>query len=287
MSNRSIRKTVTAAWKAARSEVVAPWLRKHRSTLFQVYALIALLVFAVLAALAATNPYLGFDLEFTRELQEETPAWFGSLLRAISWPGYGAPAVGIIALVVIFLGFFGLRWEAASALFAAVSTGALNYLIKIAIRRPRPSADLVDVVQELNTYSFPSGHTMFYTAFFGFLLFLAFILLRHSWRRALAMLVLGGLVALVGFSRMYLGEHWASDVIAGYLLGSLMLVVAIRFYHWGKQRFVIDQPVAPSEAEDDLVQFRRSPIPVTSHETEDHEHHPDRTEERERPPGRD
>jgi membrane-associated phospholipid phosphatase len=52
------------------------------------------------------------------------------------------------------------------------------------------------------------------------------------------------MVALIGLSRIYVGQHWASDVLAAYLLGSVWLSLSILFYRWGKPRFFINQPVA-------------------------------------------
>jgi membrane-associated phospholipid phosphatase len=80
--------------------------------------------------------------------------------------------------------------------------------------------------------------------FFGFLLFLAFTLLKSSWERTLLIIFFTGLIALVGISRIYEGEHWASDVLAAYLLGSLWLTLSIYGYRWGKPRFFANQPVA-------------------------------------------
>jgi len=57
----------------------------------------------------------------------------------------------------------------------------------------------------------------------------------------------GILIALVGVSRIYVGEHWASDVLGAYLLGSVTLVAIIQFYIWGKTRFFVHQPAAPTE----------------------------------------
>jgi undecaprenyl-diphosphatase len=88
---------------------------------------------------------------------------------------------------------------------------------------------------------------MYYVGFFGFLWFLAYTLLKRSWLRTLILIVLGLLIALVGVSRVYLGQHWPSDVLGAYLLGSLCLVVAILFYRWGKTRFFVHQPVAPEK----------------------------------------
>jgi undecaprenyl-diphosphatase len=77
--------------------------------------------------------------------------------------------------------------------------------------------------------------------------FLAYTLMKRSaWRTGL-LVILGSLIVLVGASRIYLGQHWPSDVLGAYLLGSLTLVVIIWFYRWGKKRFFVRQPVAPEE----------------------------------------
>jgi membrane-associated phospholipid phosphatase len=96
----------------------------------------------------------------------------------------------------------------------------------------------------LKDYSFPSGHVLYFTAFFGFLIFLAYTLFKHSWWRTLLLVILGVMVALIGLSRIYEGQHWASDVLAAYLLGSVWLTLSILVYRWGKPRFFVDQPVA-------------------------------------------
>jgi len=85
---------------------------------------------------------------------------------------------------------------------------------------------------------------MFYLGFLGFIGFLVFSLLKPSLKRSLLLVLFGGLILLIGVSRIYLGEHWASDVLGSYLLGSLTLVATIQFYRWGKTRFFVRQPVA-------------------------------------------
>jgi undecaprenyl-diphosphatase len=120
-------------------------------------------------------------------------------------------------------------------------------MVKEYIQRPRPGIDVVEVFHILDSYSFPSGHVMFYAGFYGFLWFLAYTLLKRSWFRTLLLILLGTLIALVGISRIYLGQHWASDVLGAYLLGSLCLVLTIELYRWGKTRFFVRQPAAPEK----------------------------------------
>lgn len=63
-------------------------------------------------------------------------------------------------------------------------------------------------------------------------------------------MIFGSLVLTIGVSRIYLGEHWASDVVGAYLLGSLVLIGVIQFYRWGETRFFIHQPVAAGSIQD-------------------------------------
>ncbi len=132
-------------------------------------------------------------------------------------------------------------------LFAAVGVSILGAVVKIIVHRQRPSPDLVNVFSPLNDYSFPSGHVLLFTAFLGFLIFLIFTLTPRSWVRTLGLVFMGGLVAMVGVSRVYMGQHWPSDVLGGYLLGSLWLVVTVYVYRWGKTRFFVNQPLAKEQ----------------------------------------
>ena len=166
---------------------------------------------------------------------------------AVSWLGFSPQSVIITGLIILLILGFGLQWEALVALIAALLSIGLNVLVKDLIQRPRPAAALVHVLATLNDFSFPSGHVMFYTGFYGFIVFLAFTLLKPSLRRTLLLVFFGLLVLLVGISRIYVGEHWASDALGAYLLGTLTLVAVIQLYRWGKPRFFVAQPVAKAE----------------------------------------
>lgn len=207
------------------------------SWFYRIYVLTALAAFLGLAIISNTTPYFNLDLLFSREIQSSPPAWISFTLRWVSWPGYLVPSIILSLLVAFVLAVLGERWAAVSALFGSGLSGIVNYLVKIIIRRPRPSSNLVEVFQSLDSYSFPSGHVMFYITLFGFLIFLAMIFHRRSLKRNLLLIFPGAMVLLIGVSRIYLGEHWASDVIGGYILGSLTLLLTIKFYRWKTERF--------------------------------------------------
>jgi membrane-associated phospholipid phosphatase len=216
---------------------------RQRATLFWGVLLFVAGAFVSLTLLVATVPAFAIDLQITRSVQWITFQPFALFMGMVSWPGFNPQVMIIAGLIVVVLYGWGLHWEAVMALLAALLATAVNLLVKNLIQRPRPLPEQVTVVATLTSYSFPSGHVMFYLGFFGFLGFLAYRLLQPSLRRTLLLVFLGGLVLLIGLSRVYLGQHWASDVLGSYLLGSLLLVALVQVYRWGKTRgFVYHLP---------------------------------------------
>jgi len=246
-SEEPVKKITDAAQQAVRAESEPAPVRRYRAFLFKVALVIVAGAFAVLTFLVKTMPSFAIDLQITKSIQLINIPGFGFLMSLVSWPGFTPQSMIITALIILLIYGSGLHWEAVMGLIAAVFSTAINLLVKDLIQRPRPTIGLVNVVATLNSYSFPSGHVMFYLGFFGFIWFLAFSLLKPSLKRSLPLVLFGVLIVLVGVSRIYLGEHWASDVLGSYLLGSLTLVAIIQFYLWGKTRFFVHQPVAAAE----------------------------------------
>jgi undecaprenyl-diphosphatase len=218
--------------------------RRYRAAAFQAYVLCASAVFVTLAVVAHTVAYFPIDLTITQVVQSYHGTAFDRLMYGLSWLGF-LPQVDVLAaLVVVSLFVAGLRWEAVVAVFAACGVG-IGTLVKLVVYRPRPNADLVHVFSQLPTSGFPSGHVLEFTAFGGFLGFLVFTLLKPSWGRNTLLVAFALLILLMGLSRIYQGQHWFSDVMGAYLLGSLWLALTIRLYRWGRPRFFTHQPVAP------------------------------------------
>lgn len=104
------------------------------------------------------------------------------------------------------------------------SIGLLNYILKNIIQRPRPEG--FRLVEETG-YSFPSGHSMASMAFYGLIIYFVFKNVKNKLIKKIICTTLSLLIILIGISRIYLGVHYASDVIAGFLVSIAYLVVYI------------------------------------------------------------
>lgn len=104
----------------------------------------------------------------------------------------------------------------------------LNVILKNIVQRPRPEGyRLIDE----SGYSFPSGHSMVNTAFYGLLIYLVLRNVKNSKLKYTLVTLISLLIIGIGFSRIYLGVHYASDVLAGFLISIAYLVVFTTFMH--------------------------------------------------------
>ena len=98
----------------------------------------------------------------------------------------------------------------------------LNQILKRIVQRPRPTE--YRLIEE-SGYSFPSGHSMISTAFYGFLIYLIFKNVKNKYVKWTSIIFLSILIALIGISRIYLGVHYTSDVMAGFVISISYLVI--------------------------------------------------------------
>ena len=217
-------------------------IRRERAVLIGYIAyVVALAAIIVLGLAAHAYSVLPGDLPFTREIQEShNPVLYG-FMYFISWIGYSPQVVLIEIGVIVLLAALRLRIE---AIFVALTSLAdtVGGLIKLLVGRHRPQASLVHVAVHLTGPSFPSGHTVHYTVFYGFILFILATSFRPSWGRNILIAVCVVLVVSIGLSRIYLGEHWLTDVLGGYLVGATCLVPIILGYRWTRARYIITSP---------------------------------------------
>lgn len=144
---------------------------------------------------------------------------------AIAITFLGEPIVLVVGCTTIgaFLLRRGLRSEATTLTIAALGAGGLNYVLKNIFGRARP--ELWDRIIDVRYYSFPSGHAMVSMVIYGFIGYL--LALKFPRRRGLISVVSLVAIALIGASRLYLGVHWPSDILAGYTAGLVWLVTCI------------------------------------------------------------
>ncbi|MGY4538554.1 membrane-associated phospholipid phosphatase [Mucilaginibacter sp. UYNi724] len=191
---------------------------RRQNILLLVLALITV-GFIGLSVLVAIYPSMPIDLKVSEEIQEHHNVFFDKLMYLISTPGFMPESV-ILVLGTSLLFFLYKYKKAAAFVLATGLTGLISTIIKALVNRPRPSKDLVKILYETTQQSFPSGHVLFYVVFFGFMILLMFQL-DHipNWLRYAVGLLSILLIFSIPFSRIYLGAHWFTDVVGGFLLG--------------------------------------------------------------------
>ncbi|MCI8345724.1 MAG: phosphatase PAP2 family protein [Clostridia bacterium] len=132
---------------------------------------------------------------------------------------------GSIALIVItILAFVGIKNKKIGiSIFMNLGIAAgLNWTLKQILQRPRPTE--YRIINETG-YSFPSGHSMTSMAFYGFIIYLIYKYVKNKYLKASLIAFLSMLIILIGVSRIYLGVHYTSDVLAGFLIAISYLII--------------------------------------------------------------
>jgi membrane-associated phospholipid phosphatase len=129
-----------------------------------------------------------------------------------------------IALIIFFLFIRKHRWFSIKIPAIALSSLALMVILKNLFGRPRPDIPLLNEARGL---SFPSGHALMSVTFYGLLIHIVWHTVRNKWAKWSIIIALGLLILIIGFSRIYLRVHYASDVLAGFATGFLWLVISL------------------------------------------------------------
>jgi undecaprenyl-diphosphatase len=198
-----------------------------------IIGLLLLILSAILAVFAHSTPYFPGDVRAMQFIQSLNSQFLTSFMIIVSQGFTGLPAVLlVIACVVIIWWRLGML----EAMFMA-ATGVLSpiaNLFKLLIEQPRPPTNLVDIVLPVGGLGFPSGHAFFAAMTLGMLTY--YVLKNVSLRplKVLLVSVLIFIILLVGYSRVYLGDHWVSEVIESYFIASGFLLLLTLFYEQRK-----------------------------------------------------
>jgi undecaprenyl-diphosphatase len=148
------------------------------------------------------------------------------VMRAASF--LGSTWFLFVATTIVIVGFALRKWGREAKLFALTMIGAslLNISLKLAFKRPRP-VPFFDLTMP-ETYSFPSGHALTSCVFFGALAAFLTARMKNRRTRIVVWIVCVAMFLLIGFSRIYLGVHYTTDVIAGFA-AALIWILVVRF----------------------------------------------------------
>jgi membrane-associated phospholipid phosphatase len=178
-------------------------------------------------ALAMVNPLAGTDHEVAGWFHAHLTQTFVSVLRSFTEFG-SAEWIGLILFGLVLFFAWKRWWPSLVTLVVAVPGGMLlNEWIKVLVHRQRPFVDGPFV--DWSGYSFASGHTIGATLLYGQLLLFVLPALKARHWRLLSIFSAISLVALVGFSRIALGAHFLTDVLAAILFGIIWLALCVVF----------------------------------------------------------
>ena len=205
----------------------------RRQRKFFLFSMAAFTLFSILLVLVRTRRSAEADLVATMRIQRVRHPVLAKAMGVVSWMGFQPQSLLLPASAITLTWLFGSRRDA-RYLLAAWGGSLISYTTKRLIQRPRPGGEgILVTVANLKDTSFPSGHTLHYTAFWGFFSYLAFSRLKNTWLRFVPVSIVSTLIGLVGPSRVYLGHHWLTDVLASYCLGSGYLMILIGLHSRG------------------------------------------------------
>jgi undecaprenyl-diphosphatase len=148
------------------------------------------------------------------------------IMRFISFLAKHSFLVPIIVLMIAYFLIKKNKWMAIRTAFVLISSLLLMSLLKRLIQRQRPPDPLVEGI---TNFSFPSGHAFMGVAFYGLLIWYASVYISDKWLSRMVILSLFLIIAAIGFSRIYLRVHYATDVLAGICIGFVWLDFCLWF----------------------------------------------------------
>ncbi len=200
---------------------------------FVAASVVLFVAFVVVTVLVKRGMTDTFDARLLLWVQMHLRPHVVGFWQAVPWPGYAPQSYGVAAIMLYLAwGYAGRRGLILTLI--ALTSQLLGTVVKEIVRRPRPTPEVALITGKLSgSYSYPSGHVLTYIVVFGFVaLLIGDALPAGGWARrrdqALCALLVA-LIALIGLSRVALGQHWPMDVIGAYLLGGALLALLARW----------------------------------------------------------
>lgn len=183
-----------------------------------------------LSVVAAEDDTISGDLLISTWVQQVSAPGIDYIVEFMNWLGRPIPLTMLTGIVAIGL-MTRRRHAEALLVLPTIATHAVNALLKNVIQSPRPANGEVRIHDHASGFGFPSGHTMAIVVFCGVVAYLAWRLIDHrKLQYAVHALVVTAVLG-IGFSRIYSGAHWPTDVLGGVLWGSFYTGLLVLLFH--------------------------------------------------------
>ena len=196
-------------------------------TLAAFSAIIALIVFSIRKPIRKHKP---IDMMIFDKIKPRVNTVNNRIMLFITFLGkhqFLIPAN--LILIFYFIVVKKQSWFSIRVITIAISSLVLMLLLKQLFRRKRPLSPLLKAAKGL---SFPSGHAIMAVTFYGLLIYILQHTIAIDWLKYLLITLVTGLIILIGFSRIYLRVHYASDVLGGFIIGLLWLLISLAMLKW-------------------------------------------------------
>jgi undecaprenyl-diphosphatase len=193
-----------------------------------IIGILLLVISIILAIFAHSRPYFPGDIQAMQFVQRLNSPFLTSFMTIVSNSSTGIPAVLIVIASVLIVWWRLGKLEAIFMAATGILTPVAN-LFKLIIEQPRPPDTLANIILPIGGLGFPSGHAFFAAMVLGMLMYFILKNVASKPLKTLLVSVLIILILLVGYSRVYLGVHWGSEVVESYLIagGFLLLLTAL------------------------------------------------------------
>ncbi|MFJ5712927.1 phosphatase PAP2 family protein [Neobacillus sp. NPDC093127] len=199
-----------------------------------IISLVCVIGFIFISLLISDHKIIDFDSDVIAAIQGLESPTLTKVMKFFTLIGSSSVVIVLTIILIIFLyKVLHHRLELILFISAIIGSAVLNQILKLIFHRVRPNFHrLIDI----SGYSFPSGHAM--NAFTVYVI-LSFLLWRHipsRWGRSVLIIFSVFMIMAIGISRIYLGVHYPSDIIGGYLASGFWLTVAIWFFQFYQEK---------------------------------------------------
>lgn len=196
-----------------------------------IFLTLTIILFTVISILVVTENFSHIDIlthSYILNIRNNNLTAFLNTITNLAGPSF------LLAVSCILLIILKNKKTALYIFINLVSSFTINEIVKTMFTRSRPIG--INLIEETG-FSFPSGHSMISLSFYGFISYLLYKNAKNKYHKTIIIISTSLIILLIGFSRIYLGVHYLSDVIAGFLLASIYLTIYLKLIKIEKKWF--------------------------------------------------